>query len=134
LVLPISQAQSAHLPCWCKGEYKAPVRQPTELGSIDSQQVVSVSEDLESQECAQICASAIKWELTKSGDGSPSDNTTCRVPKRKGSIQENSLPRALNVLISPKDLRPTMLTQTDLLGPRHIRRDGGFYLFNLMNV
>lgn len=74
---------------WFKDKSRAPVNQPTKLNEIDTQRIISVRSHLESQKFAQIGASAIKWELIKSGYGFPSDSTINRVLKREGFIKKN---------------------------------------------
>ena len=73
---------------WNKGRSRAPKRMPTAIGEIEKQRIVSVRSQLESQKFAQIGASAIKWELSKSGFDFPSDRTINRVLKREGLIKK----------------------------------------------
>ena len=74
---------------WCKDQSKAPIRRPTALNEIEKQRIISVRQRLESQKFAQTGVSAIKWELSKSGHGFPSDRTINRVLKREGLIKKN---------------------------------------------
>jgi putative transposase len=74
---------------WYKDKSKAPRTSPTAISKIDQQRIVSTRKRLESQKFAQISASAIKWELSKSGFGFPSDRTINRVLKREGLIKKN---------------------------------------------
>jgi len=76
-------------PDWYKDRSRAPKRQPTAISEIDRQRIISVRTRLDSQKFAQIGASAIKWELSKSGIGFPSDRTVNRVLKREGLIKKN---------------------------------------------
>ena len=76
-------------PDWYKDKSRAPKRQPTAISEIDRQRIISVRTRLDSQKFAQIGASAIKWELSKSGIGFPSDRTVNRVLKREGLIKKN---------------------------------------------
>ena len=69
-------------PDWYKDQSRAPSTRPTALSEIDKQQIISVRERLESQKFAQTGASAIKWELSKSGFSFPSDRTISRLLKR----------------------------------------------------
>ncbi len=76
-------------PDWYKDKSRAPKRQPTAVSKVDRERIISVRTDLESQRFAQIGASAIKWELSKSGYGFPSDRTINRVLKREGLVKKN---------------------------------------------
>ena len=76
---------------WYKSRSKAPKRRPSAISEVEKQRIVSARSQLESQKCAQIGASAIKWELSKSGFGFPSDRTINRVLKREGLIKKNCL-------------------------------------------
>ena len=76
-------------PEWYKDQSRAPKNQPTTISEIDKQRIISVRTHLESQKFAQIGASAIKWELTKSGYEFPSDRTINRVLKKEGLVKKN---------------------------------------------
>ena len=78
-------------PDWYKDKSRAPKKQPTATSEIDRQRIISVRTHLESQKFAQIGASAIKWELAKSGYGFPSDRTINRVLKKEGLVKKNFL-------------------------------------------
>ena len=69
-------------PDWYKDKSRTPKRQPTAIGEIDRERIISVRTRLESQKFAQIGTPAIKWELSKSGYGFPSDRMINRVLKR----------------------------------------------------
>lgn len=104
---------------WYKDQSRAPIRRPTSLNEIDKQRIICVRQRLESQKFAQTGVSAIKWELSKSGYGFPSDSTINRVLKREGLIKKklHTSPRALNIHILLKHLilitftRPIWLVQ-----------------------
>ena len=76
---------------WYKDQSRAPHSRPTALGEIDKQRIISVRERLESLKFAQTGASAIKWELSKSGFSFPSDRTISRVLEREGLVKKNCL-------------------------------------------
>ena len=76
---------------WYKGRSRAPKRMPTAISELERQRIVSVRSQLESLKFAQIGASAIKWELSKSGFDFPSDRTINRVLKREGLIKKKCL-------------------------------------------
>ena len=76
-------------PDWYKGKSRAPQKRPTAISEIDRQRIISVRTRLDSQKFAQIGASAIKWELSKSGHSFPSDRTINRVLKREGLVKKN---------------------------------------------
>lgn len=76
-------------PDWFKDNSKAALSRPTKISEIEKQRIVSVRKRLDSERFAQIGASAIKWELTKSGYSFPSDRTINRVLKREGLIKKN---------------------------------------------
>lgn len=74
---------------WFKDKSRAALSRPTQISEIEKQRIVSVRNQLDSERFAQIGASAIKWELSKSGYGFPSDRTINRVLKREGLIKKN---------------------------------------------
>ncbi len=74
---------------WYKDKSRAPKRQPTAISEIEKERILSVRTHLDSQNFAQIGASAIKWELSKSGFNFPSDRTINRVLKREGLVKKN---------------------------------------------
>ena len=76
-------------PDWYKDQSRVPHTRPTALSEIDKQRIISVRERLESQKFAQTGASAIKWELSKSGFSFPSDRTINRVLKREDLVKKN---------------------------------------------
>ena len=78
-------------PDWYKDRSRAPKTRTTALSEIDKQRIISVRERLESQKSAQTGASAIKWELSKSGFSFPSDRTISRLLKREGLVKKNCL-------------------------------------------
>jgi putative transposase len=78
-------------PEWFKDQSTAPINRPTKLNEIEKERIIKVRSHLESQRFAQTGASAIKWELTKSGYTFPSDSTINRVLKREGLIKKNFL-------------------------------------------
>ena len=78
-------------PDWFKDKSRAPLTRPTQISEIEKQRIISVRKCLYSEPFAQIGASAIKWELSKSGHSFPSDRTINRVLKREGLIKTNSV-------------------------------------------
>lgn len=76
-------------PDWYKDKSRAPKGKPTAISESDKERIISVRTRLESQKFAQIGASAIKWELSKSGYGFPSDRTINRVLKKEGLVKKN---------------------------------------------
>ena len=76
---------------WYQDRSRAPKRRPTAISELDRQRIISVREHLESQPFAQTGTSAIKWELSKTGFGFPSDRTIHRVLKREGLVKKNCL-------------------------------------------
>jgi len=78
-------------PDWFKDKSRAPLTRPTQISEIEKQRIISVRKCLDSEPFAQIGASAIKWELSKSGHSFPSDRTINRVLKREGLIKKNSV-------------------------------------------
>ncbi len=76
---------------WYKSKSRAPKRSSAAISEIDKQRIVAVRSKLESQKFAQIGASAIKWEMSKSGFEAPSDRTINRVLKREGLVKKNSV-------------------------------------------
>jgi transposase len=76
-------------PDWYKGKSRAPKRQPAAISEVDRQRIISVRTGLDSQKFAQIGVSAIKWELSKSGFGFPSERTINRVLKKEGLVKKN---------------------------------------------
>ena len=76
---------------WYKDRSKAPKNNPTKLLDIDKQRIIETRKRLESERFAQISASAIKWELNKSGFNFPSDRTINRVLNQEGLVKKKSL-------------------------------------------
>lgn len=76
-------------PEWFKDKLRAPINRPSALSDIEKERIINVRKHLESQKFAQTGASAIKWELTKSGFNFPSDSTINRVLKREGLVKKN---------------------------------------------
>ena len=76
---------------WYNDQSKAPKRSPRRISEIDKQRIIETRKRLESEKFAQTGASAIKWELSKSGFDFPSDRTINRVMKREGLVKKNSL-------------------------------------------
>jgi putative transposase len=76
-------------PDWYNDKPRAPRNRPTAISEIDKQRIISTRIRLDSQKYAQIGASAIKWELTKSGFVFPADRTINRVLKREGLVKKN---------------------------------------------
>jgi transposase-like protein len=78
-------------PDWFKEKSRAPKKKTTAISEIARQRIISVRTRLDSQKFAQIGVSAIKWELSKSGLGFPSDRTINRVLKEEGLVKKNFL-------------------------------------------
>jgi putative transposase len=76
-------------PKWYEDRSRAPINRPNEISKIERQRIISVRTHLEAQKFAQTGASAIKWELSKSGHALPSDSTIKRVLKSEGLIKKN---------------------------------------------
>ena len=78
-------------PDWFKEKSRTPKKKTTAISEIDRQRIISVRTRLDSQKFAQIGVSAIKWELSKSGLGFPSDRTINRVLKKEELVKKNFL-------------------------------------------
>jgi hypothetical protein len=76
---------------WYKNQSKVPQNSPRKITKTDEQRIIETRRRLESEKFAQVGASAIKWELSKSGFKFPADRTINRVLKREGLIKKNSL-------------------------------------------
>ena len=76
---------------WYKDRSKAPHNSPTKISDIDRQRIIETRKRLESERFAQISASAIKWELNKSGFNFPSDRSINRVLNQEGLVKKKSL-------------------------------------------
>ena len=76
---------------WYKDQSRAPKNSPKRISQTEEQRIIEVRKNLESQPFAQTGASAIKWELSKSGFSFPSDRTINRVLKREGLVKKNFL-------------------------------------------
>jgi len=74
---------------WYKDQSRAPLNSPRRICETEKQRIIEVRNKLESEPFAQTGASAIKWELSKSGFGFPSDRTINRVLKREGLVKKN---------------------------------------------
>ena len=91
-------------PDWYIDKSRAPKRRPNQIHEIEKQRIISARMHLESEKFAQTGASAIKWELTKSGFTFPSDSTINRVLKREGLVKKklHISPKGLSIRISLK--------------------------------
>lgn len=76
---------------WHKDRSKAPHNRPTKISDIDKQRIIETRKRLESERFAQISASAIKWELNKSGFNFPSDRAINRVLNQEGLVKKKIL-------------------------------------------
>ena len=76
-------------PDWYKDKSRAAKSRRNQIHEIEKQRIISARRHLESQKFAQTGASAIKWELTKSGFTFPSDSTINRILKREGLVKKN---------------------------------------------
>ena len=105
-------------PDWYKGKSRAPKRQPAAISDLDKERIISVRTRLESQKFAQIGASAIKWELSKSGHGFPSDRTINRVLKKEGLVKKKlrTFPKVLNIRILKNHSTTTIFIRPTLSG------------------
>ena len=74
---------------WYKGQSRAPLNSPRRICKTEKQRIIEVRKKLESEPFAQTGASAIKWELSKSGLSFPSDRTINRVLKSEGLVKKN---------------------------------------------
>jgi putative transposase len=73
---------------WYKDQSRAPLNSPRRICGAEKQRIIEVRKKLESEPFAQTGASAIKWELSKSGFSFPSDRTINRVLKREGLVKK----------------------------------------------
>ena len=76
---------------WYKDQSRAPLKRPSSIDDSEKQRIIQIRKKLESEAFAQTGASAIKWELKKSGFEFPSDRTINRVLKREGLVKKNSI-------------------------------------------
>ena len=76
---------------WYKDRSKAPHNSPTKIPDIERQRIIETRKRLESERFAQISASAIKWELNKSGFDFPSDRAINRVLNQEGLVKKKIL-------------------------------------------
>jgi len=67
---------------------RSPRNCPTQISEIDTERIIETRRRLDSERFAQIGASAIKWELSKSGFDFPSDRTINRVLKKEGLVKK----------------------------------------------
>jgi putative transposase len=76
---------------WYKNESRAPHNRPKRTSEIDRERVIKTRKRLGLEHFAQIGASAIKWELHKSGFTFPSDRTINRILKEEGMVKKKFL-------------------------------------------
>ena len=100
-------------PNWYKDKSRVPKKKSTAISKIDRQRIISVRIRLDLQKFAQIGASAIKWELSKSGFGFPSDRTINRVLKQEGLVKKKlrTFQKVLNIHILLNHLTSTIFTK-----------------------
>lgn len=94
---------------WYKDRPRRPHTSPSRISQIDRERIMATRKRLESESFAQTGTSAIKWELSKSGLGLPSDRTINRVLNEEDLVKKRlpMFPKALSIPISP---RPWILT------------------------
>lgn len=94
---------------WYKDRPRRPHTSPSRISQIDRERIIATRKRLESESFAQTGTSAIKWELSKSGLGLPSDRTINRVLNEEDLVKKRlpMFPKALSIPISP---RPWILT------------------------
>jgi len=78
-------------PEWFEEQSRAPKNRPKQISEVEKQHIILTRKRLDKQRFAQVGVSAIKWELSKTGHGFPSDRTINRVLKREGLIKKNFL-------------------------------------------
>jgi hypothetical protein len=76
---------------WYRDQSRKPHISPNKIPDDERHRIIAVRQRLESAKFAQTGASAIKWELCKSGHRLPSDRTINRVLKQEGLVKKNSL-------------------------------------------
>lgn len=76
---------------WYIDQSKTPKSSPRRLPQVDRNRIIATRKRLEDEPYAQIGASAIKWELTKSGHQFPSDRTINRILRQEGLVKKNNL-------------------------------------------
>ena len=120
---------------WYKDQSKAPKMSPRRISETDKQRIIEIRKRLEAERFAQTGASAIKWELSKSGFKFPADRTINRVLKREGLIKKTPyVPQGVEYPYFKEALDFNNIHQADLVGPRYIKGDGKFYSYNVMDL
>ncbi len=76
---------------WYKDRSRAPKTNPYRISDGERQRIIETRRWLESEPFAQVGASAIKWELKKTGKPFPSDSTINRVLKSEDLVKKNRL-------------------------------------------
>jgi putative transposase len=71
---------------WYKDQPKAPKNSPTRISETDKKRIIETRKRLKAERFAQTGASAIKWELSKSGFDFPSDRTKNSLHSKRGRI------------------------------------------------
>jgi len=121
---------------WYQDQSRAPLKSPRRICETEKQRIIEVRKKLESEPFAQTGASAIKWELRKSGFSFPSDRTINRVLKREGLVKKktNYITKGVEYPYFTEALDFNNIHQADLVGPRYIKGDGRFYSLNVMDL
>ena len=123
---------------WYKDESKAPKTIPNKINKTMEQLILSIRDKLEKTKYAQKGVSAIAWQVQKLGHTPPPYWTINRILKRNGRIKTKPSKTVKKSNVSypyfTEGCYPGHIHQADLIGPRYIKGDGRFYVFNTIDI
>ena len=124
--------------CWFKDESKAPKTIPHKIESYMEELILSIRDRLEKTPYSQKGATAIAWEIHKLGHSVPPYWQINRVLKRNNRTRPTPASKREKSNVSYPYFRQTdhagEIYQADLVGPRYIKDDGRFYVFNTIDL
>lgn len=121
---------------WFKTRSRAPYKVANKISRDLEKLIIKARQELEQTRYAQIGAEAIAWKLKSWGIQAPPPVWTInRVLKRHGMTKKRKH-RTSSGKVYPEipAWLPNSIHQADLVGPRYIKGDGRFYVFNVVDV
>lgn len=123
---------------WFQDKPKLPKKIPNKINTTMEQLIISIRDELEKTKYAQKGASAIAWQIQKLGHTPPPYWTINRVLKRNSRIKTKPCKKVKKGNFSypyfTEAYYPGHIHQADLIGPRYIKGDGRFYVFNTIDI
>ena len=120
---------------WFKSRDRAPGTVANKTPETVETQVLAVRKRLESSRFSQVGAFSIQWEMKRLGMKPPPTWTIDRILKRHDAVREKKAYQPKNKAYPDTIANfSESIQQADLLGPRHIKKDGRFYSMNVLDL